>query len=212
MSINWSELEAKYSTKRVEDGEYTTQVTKAEVSNIPSQSGNYAINFELKELNGVKFPYSSSHWISFKENGDDWRHHHMKSLLLDMGVSEENARKHIDSCEEAGDKDQIVEAYRKMFKTLASKLPKAKVKVETQPYLYTYKENNDAKGKKAGDKEIRLNGHRTEFAGESYMSPQTVENLQKRYPGVPIEGEQKIESIDDLGGLDADINLSDISF
>lgn len=196
--INWEEIEAAFSFKQVEDGEHTTQVTKAEVSDTPSQSGSYAINFELKALNGAKFPYSTSHWISF--SNDNWRIHHLKSLLRDMGVSEENARKHIESCEDAGDKEAIVGAYRKIFNTLASKLPKTKVKVETQPYIYTYKEDNEAKGKKKGDKEIRLNGSRTEFAGESYTPPQTVEKLKERYPDIPVEGEEKIESVEDLGG------------
>lgn len=207
MSINWEEIEAVFSFRRVEDGEYTTQVAKATVADEPSQKGNYAINFELKEHDGAKFPYSSSHWISF--GNDNWRIHHMKALLLDMGVSEENARKHIENCEGAGTKEQIVSAYRDMFQKLSSKLPKAKVKVETQPYLYTYKKDDESKGKHEGDKEIRLNGHRTEFAGESYMPPQTLEQLRERYPDVPVVGEQ-VGSVDDLGG--EEINLDDIPF
>lgn len=206
MTIDWEALEAKYSFKQVEDGEYTTQVLKAEVADEPTQSGSYAIQFELKDLNGTKFPYSSSHWLSFKEGKDDWRCHHMKALLLDMGVSEENARKHIDKCEDAGTKDQIVAAYRKMFATLASKHPSAKVKVETQPYVRTDKESQT--------KEIRLNGHRTEFAGVSYMPPQTLESLMERNPGVPIAGEAQpggeTQPENVLGG--EAVNIDDIPF
>lgn len=201
-SINWEEIENKYSFRQVEDGEYTTQVVKAEVADTPSPSGSYAINFELKDLNGVKFPYSSTHWISFKNN--NWRIYHMKSLLLDMSVDEAKAKKKVEECESAGSNEQIADAYRKMFKACASTSPKTKVKVETQPYIFTNKETQE--------KTIHLNGHRTEFAGESYMPPQTVENLQERYPGVPVEG-GKVENVDDLGGVeDSSIDMGDIPF
>lgn len=205
--INWEEIEAAFSFRQVEDGEYTTQVTKAEVADTPSQSGNYAINFTLKEYNGMKFPYSSTHWLNLSDEKSNWRLYHMRSLLLDMGVSKEDAQKHVEVCENADDK---AIAYRKMFNALAGKFPKAKVKVETQPYVYTYKEDDEAKGKKKGDKEIRLKGHRTEFAGESYMPPQTIDKLKERYPDIPVEGEKKVESVDDSGG--EEIKMDEIPF
>lgn len=198
MSINWDELEAKYSFKQVENGEYIATIAKIEVSETPTQSGSYAISFILKELNGASFPYSSSHWISFKPGKDDWRAHHMKSLLRDMGVDEAKARKKIDECESAGTNDQIAAAYRTMFAALAKTSPKAKVKVETQAYKF--------RDKITGVEELRENGHRTEFAGESYMPPQTLGQLKERYPDVPVAGANETKSVDDLGGEDVDIS------
>ncbi len=198
--INWDEIEAAFGFKPVENGEYITKLLKAEVADTPTQSGSYAITFELDKKDGKTFPYSTTHWISFKN--DNWRIHHMKSLLVDMGVDEAKAKSKVQECEFTGTKDQIVDAYRKAFNAWASKHPTVKVVVETQAYKH--------KDKNSGAEELRPDGHRTEFAGESYMPPQTMEDLQNRYPNVPVAGEAKVEGVDDLRS--EEINLDDIPF
>lgn len=217
MAINWDELESRYSFKKVENGKYEATVIKAEVSDTPGLSGGYAVNFELRELDGKPFPYSSSHWLSFKEGGDGWRQHHMKCLLTDMRVDEAKARQKIEECENAGTKDQIVDAYRKMFNALARTMPKANVVVETQAYKH--------KNKDTGVETLRPDGRRTEFDGDSYMPPQTLEGLKKRWPDVPVADEFQDGTKDDtkddnhsntveiLGGEPADdISVDDIPF
>lgn len=196
MTIDWDEIENKYSFRRVENGKYKTQVLEINVTDKPTDKGNYAINFKLKPLDGVEFPFSSAHWISF--GNDNWRIHHLKTLITDMGVDEAKARKKIEECESAGDKERIVNTYRAMFKGLADTHPIAEVVVEDEPYKF--------RNKDTGAEEIRTNGHRTEFAGNSYMSPQTVEQLQKRYPGVPVAGENNNESAD-LGGEAVELDI-----
>lgn len=183
-NIDWSAIESEFSNsyKIIPDGEYTATIKSIKVSDNPTQSGAYSINIELEPSDEGRFPFFATHWLSFKN--DNWRMHHMRAMMTDMGVLDEKAKKVVEECEGAGTNEQIAEAYRKKFAALGEKHPKAKVVVDTQAYKH--------KDKQTGKEELREDGHRTEFNGVSFMPAQELEGLMKRYPNVPTSAQRAV--------------------
>ena len=55
----------------------------------------------------------------------------MKSLMVVLGTTEENARKAVEVCESKGSKENIVKAYEAAFNKLVAKKPEVEIEVYT---------------------------------------------------------------------------------
>ena len=131
--INWDEIEEKFAPKfksYVDSGDYTVKCTDVEFKEV-GQNGSIIAKFGFEETDDGKFP-TADHWCTFKEGKDGWRQYHMKSLMVVLGASEDNAKKAVEVCESKSGKDNIVKAYEAAFKKLLAKKPEVEIEVYTE--------------------------------------------------------------------------------
>lgn len=129
-TIDWDKVENDYGPKfkaYFEDGDYKAKCSDVEFKEVGS-NGSIIAKFSFEEEEKGQYP-TADHWVTFKEGKDGWRQHHMKSLMVVLGASEDNARKAVEVCESKSSKDNIVKAYEGTFKKLLSKKPTVDIEV-----------------------------------------------------------------------------------
>lgn len=129
MALNWDEIEAEAAENSfkqyAENGEHTVSV--AEVAYKDNGNGWFEMTFEDSE---VKYPKLS---IAFF--GDDKikrRAHYYKEVMKLLGVTEDQARKAVDTCESKNNRADVAKMYTDMFNRLAKKHPKITIEVRDQ--------------------------------------------------------------------------------
>ena len=128
--IDWAKIEEDFAPKfksYVDNGDYTVKCTDVEFKEV-GQNGSIIAKFGFEETDDGKFP-TADHWCTFKEGKDGWRQYHMKSLMVVLGASEDNAKKAVEVCESKSGKDNIVKAYEAAFKKLLAKKPEVEIEV-----------------------------------------------------------------------------------
>lgn len=188
---NWNELADQYAPKYkdyVGVGKYNVKVEKATVAT--TTTGSIRVVFEFQDSDQYKYPKSAAHWVSRKNI--NWTKWHHKCLLQVLGVSEENAQKDIDSVEKDGASiDQIVKGYQALYDRACSRRPEVEIEVREQ-----YDRD--------GNKVVSDKGY---AYTESEFTDRSVYSSNK-----PKPASETVESVDELGGEDAEINIDDIPF
>lgn len=169
-------------------GNYKVKVEKSTVAT--TTTGSVRVIFEFQDSDEYKYPKSAAHWVSRKNI--NWTKWHHKCLLQVLGVSEENSKKAIDSVEKDGATiDQLVKGYQALYDRACSRHPEVEIEV---------REQYDRDGNKVlSDKGYAYT--ESEFADRSVYSSNK-----------PKTASETVESVDDLGGEDAEINIDDIPF
>lgn len=191
MPTNWEQLANEYKREYKDYaplGKYKVKVEKVTVA--PTTTGSIRVVFEFQESDEHKYPKSAAHWVSRKNI--NWTKWHHKCLLQVLGVSEENAQKGIDNVEKDGvSTDQIVKGYQALYDRACSRHPEVEIEV---------REQYDRDGNKVvSDKGYAYT--ESEFADRSVYSSNK-----------PKTASETVESIDDLGGEDAEFNIDEIPF
>ena len=170
MAINWNNVEDKYQ-KNFKDyapeGEYTTTVESVEL--VTASTGNTGVRFNLAETDEYKFPKYGVTFYNTKN--ESWRQHHMKELFVVLGMTEDQARKSVEMCE---DKSDVMDAYQKVFTKFLPKQKPAeivvfKVKPEDQYATWDFK------------------------SGKVRMNRPEAETKAKSAPASPIEDAEAID-------------------
>lgn len=188
---DWSALANEYKQTYKDYaplGKHKVKVEKATVTT--TTTGSIRVVFEFQEGDEYKYPKSAAHWVSRKNI--NWTKWHHKCLLQVLGVGEENAQKGIDSVEKDGASiDQIVKGYQALYDRACSRHPEVEIEV---------REQYDRDGQKVmSDKGYAYT--ESEFADRSVYSSNK-----------PKTASEVVESVDDRGGEDAEINIDDIPF
>lgn len=191
MPTDWNALADEYKKEFKEYaplGKHKVKVEKATVATTTTSS--IRVVFEFQDSDACKYPKSAAHWVSRKNI--NWTKWHHKCLLEVLGVSEENAQKGIDSVEKDGVSiDQLVKGYQALYDRACSRHPEVEIEV---------REQYDRDGNKVmSDKGYAYT--------ESEFTNRSVYSSNK-----PKTASETVESIDDLGREDAEINIDDIPF
>ena len=124
---DWNSMAEEYKPKYKEyakNGTYKVKLDEVEIHEV-GQNGSIAQDFKFQDSEQYKFP-KATHWLSFKN--DKWRMWHNKCLFQLLGLSEDVAKKTVDSCEK-GSKEDTVKAYSAAYAKLASKHPEVEIEV-----------------------------------------------------------------------------------
>lgn len=188
---NWEELAKEYK-KEFKDfaplGKHNVKVSKATVAT--TTTGSIRVNFEFDDSDGYKYPKSAAHWVSRKNvNWTKW--HHM-NLLKVLGVPEDKAKQAIDNVEkDNATQDQLVKGYQALYDRACSKHPTVEIEV---------REQYDRDGNKVmSDKGYAYT--ESEFADRSVYSSNK-----------PKTASETVESVDDSGGEEVDLDMGDVPF
>lgn len=144
--LNWDDIEKNAGgdfKDYAPDGKYEAKLDSVDVREVGT-NGSIAVEFILAEDDRYQYP-KITHWLSFKN--DNWRRWHFKQIFAVLGLTDEQAKKTIEVCEDKGDKDAIVKAYESAFKKVAQKHPSIELDVFT--------EHNDANDKDYARGEFR---------------------------------------------------------
>lgn len=131
MAIDWDNIEEQYSSQYkdwAEDGVYKVKCDGVELKDAGTK-GNKVLKFHFEETDDVQFP-TADHWMV--KDKDGWRIHHMKSLFVALGSTEEKAKKCCELAESKGDFEYAAKAYLKGFETLLAKKPEVEIEVYTE--------------------------------------------------------------------------------
>lgn len=124
---DWNKMAENYKNKYKDfapEGRYAAKIDSIEVHEVGS-NGSIAQDFKFMDGEVYAFP-KATHWLSFKN--DDWRMWHNKCLFELLGLSEDIAKKTVESCEK-GSKDATVKAYAAAYEKLATKHPEVNIDV-----------------------------------------------------------------------------------
>lgn len=181
-SINWDELEAKYCNNYAGVGTYKVKV-KEVIVNDKSVTGSCRIDINYEKKDGLSYP-KTSYFLSFKDDAKvDWRQIFAMILMKELSGSEDDAKKVVDNIESKEGDDAIIKGYQDSFKRLGTKHREVEIEVYEQP-------SDD--GRKFT---------RSQLTADRKLS--TMRNDAKP---------KKIESVNDLGGEDAGIDMGEIPF
>lgn len=165
MASDWDAIENEYKKDFKDyapEGEFETKVKAVEQIE-SSQKKTPGLTFTFEDNDQYAFPkFGTTHWISF--NNEKWRKHHFKELMCVLGVTEDAARKAVDTCENKGSQDAIVKAYTDAFNRLVSKHPSVMVAV--------YKRTPDSKYTSCdfADFNVRMNRPEVEAVSEEPLA------------------------------------------
>lgn len=177
MALDWDNIqeEAGGNFKNYyADGDYTVKCDGVEIKEA-GQNGNYVMKFHFEEDEKGQFP-TADHWLTFKEGKDAWRQWHNKCLMVALGATEDAAKKAVEASESKNGKENIVSAYKQMYKRLLDKKPEVEIEV--------YTENKYA---------------RAEFKDKTVAMPHDSEGQPKptsNEPASPIDGAEEIDLSD----------------
>lgn len=178
-ATDWDQLGEEYGSKFkpfIEDGKYKVKVADAEVHEVGT-NGAVAIDIMFEEGKEFQYP-KATHWQS--EKNINWSKFHSKQLLVVLGVSEDAARKAIDTCEaKRGNKESLVKAYDQVFKKAAAKHAELEIEV--------YTERNENNGKDYARAEFMDNRVRMNRNTESKPATTTTSEV---VPGAEEVGEE----------------------
>lgn len=132
MAINWDEVKKNNGNFKnyAQPGVYKVKCIDVDIREV-GNNGSVVQEFIFEDSEDMKFP-KATHWLTFKEGKAGWRQWHNRQLMVVLGVPEETAEKYIEKVESAGDKDKIVEAYTKAYKSILNK-KKPSVEIEVFP-------------------------------------------------------------------------------
>ena len=129
MSINWDEAEKNASafSPMAEPGTYTAKVETIDIRETKNAQGNtsYWLDFIFVD-DGVKYP-KISHPISRKNL--NWCAWHFMSILKELGIAEDKAKKAIEMAEGKSGTDNIIAAYHAAFERAVAKNPEVEIEV-----------------------------------------------------------------------------------
>ena len=129
-TFNWDEIQANAGGNfkpYADNGKFSVKAKDAKVRT--ASTGTAFLEIELEEGDDFVFP-KISHALSFKN--DYWRRWHFMNMLKELGVSEDNAKKAIETAEGKSSKEAIVSSYEQVFKRATSKHPEVKIEVYTE--------------------------------------------------------------------------------
>ena len=122
-TLDWdkidSENESMYKEYAPEGTYENVMIDKVELVR-SSQKDTPGLQFTFKDSKDYSFPkFGCTHWLSF--NNDSWRQHHFKELFIVLGLTEDQARKSVELCEDNDGEDKIVATYEQVFKKALAK-------------------------------------------------------------------------------------------
>lgn len=127
-NIDWNSINEQFTPKYKDyapAGTHTVRLAEVEIHEVGTK-GSIAQDFKFEDDDQYAYP-KATHWLSFKN--DSWRQYHNKSLMVVLGVSEEQAKKAVEVCESKSGKEEIVKAYIDAYKRIAAKHPKVEIEV-----------------------------------------------------------------------------------
>lgn len=129
MSINWDEAEKNASafSPMAEPGTYTAKVETIDIRETKNAQGNttYWLDFLFVD-DGTKYP-KISHPISRKNIS--WCAYHFMSILKELGITEDKAKKAIEMAEGKNGTENIIAAYHATFDHATEKHPEVEIEV-----------------------------------------------------------------------------------
>lgn len=127
--INWDSIEKEQNqfAPMAEVGKHTVKVSSIDLRETKNAQGNttYWLDFLIEE-DDFKYP-KISHPISFKNAG--WRQFHFMSILKELGIAEEKAKKAIEMAEDKKGEENIVASYHSTFDRATQKHPEITIDV-----------------------------------------------------------------------------------
>ena len=127
--INWSEAEktANAFSPMAEPGIYKAKIETIDVRETKNAQGNtsYWLDFLFVD-DGIKFP-KISHPISRKNL--NWCAWHFMSILKELGIAEDKAKKAIEMAEDKSGVDNIIAGYHAAFDRATQKHPEVEIEV-----------------------------------------------------------------------------------
>ena len=127
--INWSEAEksANQFSPMAEPGTCTAKVETIDIRETKNAEGNtsYWLDFIFVD-DGTKYP-KISHPISRKNL--NWCAYHFMSILKELGIAEDKAKKAIEMAEDKKGDANIIAAYHATFERAVAKNPEVEIEV-----------------------------------------------------------------------------------
>ena len=130
MSIDWKKAEESAGSQfspMAEPNDYKVKVETIDVRETKNAEGNtsYWLDFLFVD-DGTRYP-KISHPISRKNI--NWCAYHFMSILKELGISEDKAKKAIEMAEDKKGVDNIIAAYHATFERAVAKNPEVEITV-----------------------------------------------------------------------------------
>lgn len=133
---NWDEIDNEYGNGNFKDyapnGTHTAKLEKASVIDKENWKSP-AVEFTFLEDDAYKYPKSPRHFLSMAKPA--WRMHHMRDILMALGMPKETAQKAIETVDDPTnppERAKMVKGYQAVFDKIAQKHPEVEIIVRTQ--------------------------------------------------------------------------------